>query len=443
MDRQIVCYQIPAFEIALARIQDASLRDRPVAIASSHTARAPVHELSSEAMQVGLCSGMPVQYARRLCPSLRVLPADPVRVRIAHQQLLEVIGRFAPVWEPLAPGHLFLDLTGTTRLWGLAVDAAARIEREVLHRYGLPGVMGIGSNKFVSRVAADVVQPPQLYDVRAGSERIFLAPLPVTLLPGFGRSSTKMLPLLEDLNLRTLGEIAEIPLPQLAVAFGGNAVLLHRWANGIDSSPVLPPAQHPTVETSCAVDPDEVEDGRLLARLCGLLEELCRTLRRQRRVCGRLALTLWSSDHFEISRHHTFAIGTYWEVDMYPYLKGLFLACFQRRVRIRRIALRAEALAPPEEQLSLFDFATSDSQKQRHMQHLSLALDRLHERFGNNTICWGSTRVVPNWGARAPAAGPYTERGARTARGKGRVLARPGWEGEMVPVGRHPLIHKR
>ncbi|HEY3198881.1 MAG TPA: hypothetical protein VGJ57_12795 [Nitrospirales bacterium] len=403
MDRQIVCYQIPAFEIALARIQDASLRDRPVAIASSPTPRAPVHELSSEAVEVGLCSGMPVQYARRLCPSLRVLPADPVRVRIAHQQLLEVIGRFAPVWEPLAPGHLFLDLTGTTRLWGPAVDAAARIEREVIHRYRLPGVMGIGSNKFVSRVAADVVQPPQLCDVRAGSERIFLAPLPVALLPGFNLTSAKMLPLLEDLNLRTLGEIAEIPLPQLAVAFGRNAVLLHRWANGIDSSPVLLPVEQPAVEISCTTDPDEVDDNRLLARLYGLLEELCRTLRSQRRVCRRLALSLWHSDHVEVSRHRTLTLGTYWEVDMYPYLKGLFLACFQRRVRVRRIALRAEALAPPEEQLLLFADDTPDSQKQRCRQGLSLALDHLHKRFGNNTISWGSTRVAPNWGPISPS----------------------------------------
>lgn len=426
MERQIVCYQIPAFEIALARIQDASLRDRPVAIASSPTPRAPVHELSSEAREVGLCSGMPVQYARRLCPSLRVLPADPVRVRIAHQQLLEIIGRFAPVWEPLAPGHLFLDLTGTTRLWGPAVDAAARIEREVIHRYGLPGVMGIGSNKFVSRVAADVVQPPQLCDVRAGSEQIFLAPLTVALLPGFSRFSAKMLPLLEDLNLRTLGEIAEIPLPQLAVAFGRNAVLLHRWANGIDSSPVLLPVEQPAVETSCTTDPDEVDDDRLLARLYGLLEELCRTLRRQRRVCRRLVLSLWHSDHVEVSRHRILTLGTYWEVDMYPYLKGLFLACFQRRVRVRRMALRAETLAPPEEQLLLFDFDTPQTKKHARMRGLALALDGLRERFGSSVVSWG--------------AGPVAEQPVRprTPPGVGTPLRAHG-----LPVRRHPLMHER
>ena len=79
---------------------------------------------------------------------------------------------------------------------------------------------------------------------------------------------------------------------------------------------------------------------------------------------------------------------------MYSRLKDLFYGCFQRRVRIRRMALRAEALAPPEEQLSLFDFDTLQTQKQKRMQHLSLALDRLRERFGPQTFYWGSTRVA-------------------------------------------------
>jgi DNA polymerase-4 len=394
MDRQIVCYQIPAFEIAVARLQDASLRDRPVAVVPSRTPRALIHQVSSEAKHEGLSSGMSLDYARRLCPTLRVLPTDPVRVQVAQQGLLEVIGRFAPVWEALRPGHLFLDLTGTTRLFGRAVDAAARIEREVIHRYELPGAMGIGSNKLVSRVAAAVMQPPQLCDVRAGSEGIFFSPLPVTVLPGLGRSSANtVLMLLQDLNLRTLGEIAEIPLPQLAVAFGRQAALLHRWANGIDSSPVLPAVQRPIVEISGTLAPDAVDDGELLARLYGLLEELCRTLRRQQRVCRRLALSLWHSDHVEVSRHRTFTVGTYWEAQMFPYLKELFFGCFKRRVRIRRMALRAEVLTPPEEQLSLFDLDTSENQKQKRMKRLSLALDCLRERFGPHTLYWGSKGI--------------------------------------------------
>jgi DNA polymerase-4 len=395
MDRQIVCFQIPAFEVAVARLEDPGLRQRPVAIAPLHTPRACLHELSSEAEQEGLYTGMRVEHARQLCPSLQILPADPFRVRLAHQHLLDVITHFSPTWEPVRPGYFFLDLTGTGRLFGPAVQTAARIEREVIHRYRLSGVMGVSSNKLVSRVAATLVQPTQLCDVRPGSEQVFLAPLPITVLPGFRESSAKSIGvLLQDLNLRTLGQLAQTSLPQLAVVLGRYATLLHRWANGIDPSPVLPPIHRPAVEVTRTLASDEVDDRQLLHGLYGLLEELCRTLRRQQRVCRQLTLTLLHSDYQEVSRRHSFATGTYWEADMYPCLKNLFFGCFTRRVRIRRTGLRAEVLERPQEQLSLFDGETPESRKQARMQRLSLALDRLRSQFGNNAVHWGTTRVA-------------------------------------------------
>ena len=395
MDRQIVCYQIPAFEVALARLSDSSLRAWPVGIASAYTPRACVYELSAEAQHAGLHPGMFVEQARRLCPSLRILPPDPLRVRLANQHLLETMTRFAPVWEPVRPGYFFLDLTGTRRLLGPAVDTAARIEREVVQRYRLPAVMGVGSNKLVSRVAAKLVQPTQLCDVRPGSERMFLAPLPVTLLPGLKHDRSKLLALLKDLNLQTLGEIADVPLSHLAVVFGQQAGLLHRWANGIDSSPVLPPVQHPHAETSLMVEPDEVDDGRLLRLLYGLLEELCQTLRRRQQICRRLTLTLLHSDRIEVTRRHHFRPGTYWEVEMHPYLKELFFRCFQRRVRIRMMTLRADTLAPPDTQLLLFDLDFPTEKNQARMRRLALTLDRLRDRFGNHSLYWGQSGSRP------------------------------------------------
>ena len=396
MDRHIVCYQIPSFEIALARLDDPSLRDRPVAIASSRAPRVSLQEISSETQDDGVYPGMSVEDALRLCPSLRILPPVPSRARVTHQDLLGVMTRFAPVCEPTRPGQFFLDLTGTTRLFGPAADTAARIEREVIQRYRLPGVAGVGSSKLVSGVAAKLVQPAHLCDVRAGSERVFLAPLLVTVLPGLSQASAKSLvALLEDLNLRTLGEIAEIPLPHFALVFGRHARLLHQWANGIDASPVQPPVERPSVETFLALEPDEVDDDRLLGLLYGLLEELCRTLRRQQRICRRLILTLRHSDHLEVTRCVRLATGTYWEVDMYPCLKGLFFSGFKRRVRLRRMALRAEALAPPQEQLSLFDMEPSATQKNARMRRLAVALDHLRGKFGNQAVNWGDTRSSP------------------------------------------------
>lgn len=63
MDRHIVCFGIPAFEVAVVRLRDPCLSTRPVAIAPLNTSQACLREVSSEAEQAGLGIGMPVEQA--------------------------------------------------------------------------------------------------------------------------------------------------------------------------------------------------------------------------------------------------------------------------------------------------------------------------------------------------------------------------------------------
>ncbi|MDH5727257.1 MAG: hypothetical protein OEY60_17495, partial [Nitrospira sp.] len=95
MDRQIVCFGIPAFEVAVARLHDPSLSTRPVAIAPLNTSRALLREVSAEAEQEGLAVGMSIEQARRVCPSLHVLSPNPSRVRTAEASLLPIVSRYA------------------------------------------------------------------------------------------------------------------------------------------------------------------------------------------------------------------------------------------------------------------------------------------------------------------------------------------------------------
>jgi DNA polymerase-4 len=395
MDRQIVYFQIPSFEIALARRQDAALRHQPVAIAPTHHSRACVREVSPEAYGDGLRPGMSVELARRLCPTVRLLPPDSAGIGRAYREIQNIVAEFAPVCEAVQPGHLFLDLTGTHRLFGPAVDTAFRIEREIIRRQDLTGVAGIGTNKLVSHAAGTIVQPPQLCEIRPGFEQSFMAPistsLPFSLHHVFSR---KALAVLEDLNLHTLGAIANIPLPHLQLVLGPAATLLHEWAHGIDPSPVLPPVQQACVERSRSISPDEIDDDRLLGLLYGLLEQICRILRRQQRVCGRLALTIRHSDHVDVHKQEPIDPATYWESDLYPHLTHLFSRCFQRRIRLCTMILGAEALRsfsePAGGQLSLFDTDMPDAMQRRdRSQRLTLALDRIRDRFGEPAITWG------------------------------------------------------
>lgn len=391
MERHILCLQIPSFGIALAQTREASLRKRPIVLAPVHTRRALVQEVSWEAAQEGIHSGMTVELARRLCSGIRVVPPDPALVRSAHCELQQAILPFAPVWESIQPGSLFLDLTGTQRLFGRPIDTAARLERELTVKWGWPSQIGMAMNKLVSHLAATTLEkPPQMRSIYSGSERAFLAPLPATLLPGLNRmQASHILRRLDDLNLRTLGSIADVSLAQLEAVLGTAAVVLHDWAMGIDHSPVRPSIEQPLIEQSLTLNPDDIDDRLILGRLSHLLERICAMLRQQRRVCRRLSLALRHSDQTEQATQQTMPRGTYWEADLQPVLVQLFVRCFRRRVRVQRIIMRADCLEPLAEQLRLFDEPAMTVQPASH--RLSLVLDAIRAKFGERAIAWGKT----------------------------------------------------
>jgi DNA polymerase-4 len=304
---------------------------------------------------------------------------------------MNVVAHYAPVWEPSQPGSFVMDVTGTARLFGPACDVAAKVQQEIFDRYRLDGLAGLACNKLVAQTAARLIEPSELYEVRPGSERPFMAPLSVRLLPALHRPCMrKVLERLHDLNLCTLGEVAESPLDALEVALGDYAGQLSRWAHGIDSVPVLPPTAQPRLEETVRLDPDEIDDSVLMGRLLDALQRLCRTLRSQRRVCGSLALTIRYSDQLEVTKRERINPETCWECDLSPIVSALFRKCVRRRIRLRAMTLTMTGLTAYAEQISLFDERPLDEQAQRkRAQRLALALDKLHERFGENALHYG------------------------------------------------------
>ena len=395
MERQIVCFCIPRFEVALARLNDHRLRTRPVAVASAHTSRAIIREASLEAEDAGIVPGLPVNRAQGRCPSLQLVPPNPRRVSSAHHALLSSIRPIAPAWETFQPGHFYLDLTGTTRLFGATCDTTMRLEQDVTTRLGLQGVAGIGTNKLVAQMATSVLTPPQLCDIRPGSEQAFLRPLPVSTLPGLrGSQGTTLRTLLADLNLHTIADMLEISLEALEAVCGRWGHRLYRWVRGIDTSPVTPPDASPSLTYSHLFEPDAIDQPELLAGLSSLVDSLCYALRRQQHICSNLTLTLLYSDQYTAHQSYTLSTPTHWEVDMFPALRTLFRRCFRRRVRLRSLTIRGNSFSPQPEQLPLFapeEFSPPQPDPRPH--RLALALDHIRARFGMHAIRLGRSQA--------------------------------------------------
>jgi DNA polymerase-4 len=384
MNRDILHLAIPAFAIALARVDDPSLRERPVAIAPAHSERALLQCISSEARREGLFEGMPANQARRLCPSLKVLPPDPQLLARGSRSLLELTGNYSPVTEPSSSGNFFLDLTGCSRLLGPARDAASRMEREITVRLRLKGAVGVAGNKLVSAIASGYLDKPGVCDVLRGAERGFLAPLPVASLPGIGQQ--REMTLLRDLNLRHIGELSVLPVSRLRLVFGPFAPLLSQRAQGIDPSPVRPPKQTEWISEETFLSREDNDDAVLLAELCRLVEGCGLRLRRLGKAAGKLTLAITYADGVSEQRMQILTTHLDHDLLLYPVAETLFLKACRRRIRIRGMRLACTRLAGAGHQLDLFASSSSVSAQQESLQS---ALDGLRQRHGMQAVRWG------------------------------------------------------
>ncbi len=205
----------------------------------------------------------------------------------SFEAVLDVLDRFSPAVEAGAPatGKAFLDVTGTRRLFGPAADLAQQVIRDVRRQAGLRSRAAVAGSKFVAGVAAPLAAAGPLV-VPAGTEKRFLAPLPVELLP----VSPEALSWLRRLGLRRLGQVAALPENALASQLGAAGTAAHRLASGIDREPVIPRPRADILEETRSFETPPQSLDALLAALDRLLDQLVPRLRQRYQVCGQVRL---------------------------------------------------------------------------------------------------------------------------------------------------------
>jgi DNA polymerase-4 len=356
--RSVLFVDPPAFCTAVEGLVAPALRSRPVAVAPPGADRATVLALSVEARLAGIERGMPVRQALKRCPDLVLLPPNPRLYARASRALHEVLRIYAPVIEPRGYGHAFLDLTGTGRLFGPAVDVAARVRREVRERLRLAVSVGVAANKLVSQAATTVIKPEPLLEVPGGDEAGFLAPHPLDVLPDLHPRLRRRL---DDYQLDLIGEVAVIPESALCAVFGGAGRILRAQARGIDPRPVLPPERQAEFHVAHALATDTNDLGVLhpLLRLLG--ERLGRRLRRHGLVARRLRVELTYADHTAATRAVPLHAAVL-DAELWDAARRAFTRANARRLAVRMVALTLHELETAESQLDLWDVEAANDQ---------------------------------------------------------------------------------
>ena len=387
MERSIIHLNIADFAVAVERAVDCRLKDRPVIIAPEGAARAAVYDMSEEAYRNGIRKGMALRRAERLCPGARILPPHPDRYELAMRSLLKQTLPYSPLIETgEADGHLFMDVSGTARLFGLPMDVAWRLRRQVKKDLGLDPIWSVAPNKLVAKVATRLVKPDGEYIVGAGEEESLLAPLPINLVPGIERDDLLRL---REFNLTRVAQFTALSLEQLQIPFGARALFLYQTARGIDPSPVLPVGQKPPkVIADHEFGNDTNDRSSLESVLYRLVEQIGDRLRRRRRAARRVAVILDYSDGMRSIRQLAARPATANDFTLFQLARRTLQLAWTRRVRIRHVRLICDRLIFPPAQLELFADEQEQTQKR---DHLIVAIDSIRHRFGSEALQVGRT----------------------------------------------------
>jgi len=389
-ERSVIHFNVADFAVAVERVADSGLRQRPLIIAPLQAARAEVYDMSEEAFREGVRKGMALRQAAKLCRGAVLLPPRPVLYQRAMAAFLKVVQNYSPFIEcGSEDGHLFVDVTGTHRLHGPPPDIGMRVRRHVRTHLGINPIWTLATSKLVSKVASRLVKPVGEYIVSPGEETLFLAPLPVAFLPGLTRHELKKI---KEFHLKTIGALAALSRQQLMVPFGSRSDYLHKISQGIDESVVTAPSSATQVvdcEYSFADDSNDHEE--VEAVVVDLVGRAGFDLRTGRQLARRVGISLRYSDGTHVVRQASCRLGSNNDF----ILSGLALTALQRawvrRARIRSCRLVCDRLQKQSPQLQLFP---DKRDKEQHQEKILDAMDTIRNRFGHGAIGRGSQSRV-------------------------------------------------
>jgi DNA polymerase-4 len=219
---------LDSFYASVALLRQPGLVGKPVAVGGG-----VVLSCTYEARAMGVRGGMPLGQARQLCPQLIVLDSDFGDYVEYSDRVFEVFREFTPVVEPLSIDEAFLDVAGSTHLFGSPGEIAASIRKRVRQQTALSISVGASQTKFLSKIASQVAKPDGYIVVEPGRELDFLHPLSVEYLWGVGPVTQEAL---ATLGVKTIGDLAETSERLLADRVG-NARAAHLRALSWNTDP--------------------------------------------------------------------------------------------------------------------------------------------------------------------------------------------------------------
>jgi DNA polymerase-4 len=245
--RTVMLADCQSFYASVEKAAHPEYQDKPLAVCGDPLRRSGIVLAACPiAKSFGVTTAERIGDAIGKCPDIIVVkPRMQEYIRVSLQ-ITDIYKTFTDLVEPYSIDEQFIDVSGSSSLFGSPIEIAKAMQHQVRQATGVRIRVGISENKILAKMACDnfaKTNKDGIFTLPQKDIADILWPLPVNKMFMVG---SRMMNHFMKMGIHTIGDIAKIALPKfktmLRTRFGKQSDIqaeqYWRIANGIDDSPV-------------------------------------------------------------------------------------------------------------------------------------------------------------------------------------------------------------
>ena len=390
MDRVILHCDMNGFFASVELLDYPQLKDKPMAVCGSPENRHGIILAKNEiAKKYGVVTAETLWQARKKCPDLQVVPPHHDKYKHYSRMINDIYLRFTDMVEPFSVDESWLDVTASRQLFGTGREIADTIRQTVKKELGLTLSAGVSFNKIFAKMGSDYKKPDATTVITRENFMNILWPLDIREMFFVGKATADKL---NEYGIRTIGELALADRQMVMAMLGRQGGVIHDYANGLDTTPVLRFDQLEKVKsigngTTFRRNLQEEKDIR--TAVTGLSDTVAARLRSHKMKAFGVKVDIKDPDLKVISRQQQLDNPANITDIIAETAMSIIRKSWKMRDPIRMLTITAINLCDENQaqQLSLF---TDENVLAEKGEKVERAMDDIRKKFGTDAIKFGS-----------------------------------------------------
>ena len=390
MDRVILHCDLNNFFASVSLLYNQTLINRPVAVCGDVEKRHGIVLAKNEiAKSYGVKTAEAIWEAERKCPDLIILPPNYEKYEEFSRKAQEIYARYTDMIEPFGIDECWLDVTGSTMLFGSGEEIAHKIRKAIKRELGITISVGVSFNKVFAKLGSDMKKPDAVTVISRENFKQKVWPLPVENMLFVGKKTVEKL---NSLGAFTVRDVTEMSDETLKYMFGKNGLELKKYAMGEDDSPIISfekKEKPKSVGRSVTESEDFTDNDAVWQTFIILAEDISKNLRRYNLFAAGIQVHTRNSELAVREFSHALDTPTdisivIAEAGMKLFKENYYWDLPLRSVGLRAINLRQDVTAVQQD---LF----SDLESQKKLEKIEDSIHSIRKKYGDTSIKRGRT----------------------------------------------------